>query len=412
MSRAGTLEAGAGAGAVLYFDCFSGLAGDMVVGALVDLGVPLAVVESAVSRLPLAGYRLRTEPVTRHSIAATRFVVDVDEGEQPHRHYSEIREMIERAGLAAPVAELALGTFEAIARAEARVHGTEVDHVHFHEVGAVDSIVDIVGAAAALDHVRARVVSAPVPLGCGFVQTRHGTLPVPAPATLLILEGVPVTGTEVQAELTTPTGAALIKAAAAGFGAIPPMIPERVGFGAGTRELPGRPGLLRVVLGRPYEPASEEPACWVIEANIDDMTGEVAAQAVARLLEAGALDAWIEPIQMKKGRPALKLGLLGRRDDLERLGGLVLRETSTIGLRYHPVGRMEMRRAVREVTTPYGKIRVKLARGPGGSANAAPEFEDCLRASREHDVPLKQVMALAAGLAQGLLDEWQGEFTE
>jgi len=405
MNRPASLEADAGAGSVLYFDCFSGLAGDMVVGALIDLGVPLEVVEAAVARLPISGYRMRTERVTRQSIAATRFVVEVDEGRQPHRHYSEIREMIEGAGLDKRVAELALGTFAAIADAEARVHGAEVDHVHFHEVGAVDSIADIVGAAAALAHVGAKVVSAPVPLGRGFVKTQHGTLPVPAPATLLILEGVPTFGTEVEAELTTPTGAALIKTAASAFGAIPPITPRRVGFGAGARELKERPGLLRVVLGQPSERAAAVGSCWVLQANIDDMTGELAAQAVAQLLAAGALDAWIEPIQMKKGRPALKISLLCRRDDLDRLGAELLRQTPTIGLRYHQVGRMEMERELREVETPYGSIRVKLARGPLGSTNAAPEFEDCLRASREHGVPLKEVMALAAGLAQGLLDD-------
>jgi uncharacterized protein (DUF111 family) len=203
-----------------------------------------------------------------------------------------------------------------------------------------------------------------VPLGRGFVETRHGTLPVPAPATLLILEGVPAFGTEVEAELTTPTGAALIKTAAEEFGPIPSITPSRVGFGAGTRELPERPGLLRVVLGEPRAREVADGSCVVLQANIDDMTGEVAAQAVARLLEAGALDAWIEPIQMKKGRPALKLAVLCRRDDLERLGAEILRQTPTIGLRYHPVGRMEMKREVREVETPYGAIRVKLARGP------------------------------------------------
>jgi uncharacterized protein (TIGR00299 family) protein len=403
------LEAGDGANRLLYFDCFSGLAGDMIVGALIDLGVPLAVVESAVAALPISGFRLRTERVERQSIAATHFVVDVDGDRQPHRHYSEIRAMIEGAGLEPAVAELALEAFAAIAAAEARVHGSDVERVHFHEVGAVDSIADIVGAAAALHHVGARVVSAPVPLGRGFVETRHGTLPVPAPATVLILEGVPVHGTEVEAELTTPTGAALIKAAASEFGPVPPMTLRRIGFGAGTREPEGRPGLLRVVLGTPRGRGLVDDSCWVVESNIDDVTGEVAAHALVRLLEAGALDAWIEPIQMKKGRPAIKLSMLCRRDDLERLAAELLRETPTIGLRHYPVGRIEMERRVLEVETKYGPIRVKLSSGPLGSVNAAPEFEDCRRAAQEHNVPLKQVMALAAGLAQGVIDESQGD---
>jgi uncharacterized protein (TIGR00299 family) protein len=390
---------------LLYFDCFSGLAGDMIVGALIDLGVPLDTVRSAVAALPLSGCELRTEKVERQSIAATRFVVDVDGEQQPHRHYSDIRQMIEQADLDRAVAGLALATFAEIARAEARVHGTDEDRVHFHEVGAVDSIADIVGAAAAICHLGAEVVASPVPLGRGFVETRHGTLPVPAPATLLILEGVPVYGTEVESELTTPTGAALIKTAAKRFGPFPALVPERVGFGAGTREIEDRPGLLRVVIGRPRERAVTDGTCFVIEANIDDVTGEVAAHAVSLLLAVGALDAWVEPIQMKKGRPALKLSVLCRRDDLERIGAEILRQTPTIGLRYHPVGRLEMQREATEVETPWGPIRVKLARGPAGSTNAAPEFEDCRRVAEEHGVPLKQVMALAVGLAQGLIDK-------
>ncbi|MDD5306167.1 MAG: nickel pincer cofactor biosynthesis protein LarC [Deltaproteobacteria bacterium] len=399
----GELEHGFGAGRILHFDCFSGLAGDMILASLVDLGVPLGVIESAIRALPLAGWGIRIERTERASIAAMRFVVDAGHADQPHRHYGDIRDMIEGADLDPGTKDLASRIFRALAQAEARVHGCEIDHVHFHEVGAVDSIVDIVGAAAALTFIGATVSCAPVPLGSGFVRTDHGMLPVPAPATLILLEGVPVEATEVEAELTTPTGAAIVRAAASSFGRFPSMIPERVGFGAGTRTFAGRPNLLRAVLGRPAAEKEGAETCAVLEANIDDMTGEIAAHAVERLFCEGALDAWIEPIQMKKGRPALKLSALVRRDDVGRLGALVLRETSTIGLRFHDVGRIEMTRTMRTVETPYGPIRVKVAEGPHGARNAAPEFEDCKAAAAKHDVPLKEVMAHATGLAQGLL---------
>jgi hypothetical protein len=391
---------------ILHFDCFSGLSGDMILASLLDLGLPLEVVESAVAKLPLRHYRIRVEKEKRQSVMATRFFVDVDEADQPHRHFSQIRGMIEDAELKSGVKKKAVEMFRLIAQAEARVHGSTIDEVHFHEVGAVDSIVDIVGAAAAFDYFGARVTCSPVPLGQGMIKMAHGVLPIPAPATLFILTGVPVEGTEVKAELTTPTGAAVMKVAAESFGRYPAMVPSRIGFGAGARTHETRPGLLRVVLGQQVneKEAGPYPACYVVEANVDDVTGEIAAAAASQLLKEGALDAWFEPIQMKKGRPALKFGLLCAADDLERLAGKLFQETPTIGLRYYPVGRMEMARSMHTVETPFGPIAVKVARGPGGSVNAAPEFEDCRRAAAAHDVPVKQVMAVAAGLAQQLVE--------
>ncbi len=391
---------------LLHFDCFSGLAGDMILASLIDLGLPVDVVESAVAKLPLHHYRIRVEKEKRQSVMATRFFVDVDEADQPHRHFSQIRDMIEGSELKSAVKKTAVEIFQLIAQAEARVHGTTVDDVHFHEVGAVDSIVDIVGAAAALDYFDARVTCSPIPLGQGMIKMAHGVLPIPAPATLFILAGVPVEGTEVEAELTTPTGAAVIKVAAESFGRFPAMVPSRIGFGAGARTHETRPGLLRTVLGNPVDDkgVGSYPACYVLEANVDDVTGEIAAAAASQLLEAGALDAWFEPIQMKKGRPALKFGILCAPDDLERLAGKLFQETPTIGLRYYPVGRMEMARSMHTVDTPFGPIQVKVAHGPGGSVNAAPEFEDCRLAALAHGVPIKQVMAVASGLAQKLVE--------
>ncbi|MCK9459860.1 MAG: nickel pincer cofactor biosynthesis protein LarC [Proteobacteria bacterium] len=397
---------------VVYLDCSSGLSGDMIVSALIDLGVPLDVVSGAVARLPLEGCAIRVERETRRSMVVSRFFVDVAEGHQPHRHYADIRDMIAGSSIGPGARELALRIFRRRAEAEAKIHGEAVDDVHFHEVGAVDSIVDIVGAAAAFDHLGAEVVCGPVPLGCGFVETRHGVLPLPAPATLEILRGVPVEGTDVEAELTTPTGAAIVRSVAARFGRVPKMIPVRIGLGAGARCHEGRPGVLRAILGEATAALADDPdSCAVIEANIDDVTGEIAGHAIERILAEGALDAWITPIHMKKGRPAMALGALVRAADLERIGALVLAETPTIGLRHHAVGRIEMRREIREVETPFGKVRVKMARGPYGSANAAPEFEDCKRVALERGVPLKRVMAAAAGLAEAELrrDDAGGE---
>jgi pyridinium-3,5-bisthiocarboxylic acid mononucleotide nickel chelatase len=398
------LGPGAGRDRILYFECSSGVSGDMFLSALIDLGVPLGVIEDAVARLPLGECRLRAEGEMRRSMAVTRFFVDVGEGAGPHRHFSDIRDMIAGSSLASGTRDLAIRVFACLAAAEAKVHGVAVEDVHFHEVGAVDSIVDIVGAAAAFDYLGARVVCGPLPLGHGSITTQHGVLPLPAPAVLEIVAGIPVEGTEIEAELTTPTGAAIAATVAESFGRLPPMIPERTGIGAGARCHETRPGVLRAILGRPapQEDGGAAP-CAVIEANIDDMTGEVAGNALERLFAAGALDAWITPIHMKKGRPALMLSALVRRADLERVGAAVLAETTTIGLRHYPVGRMEMRREIREVETPYGAVRVKISIGPAGSANAAPEFDDCRRAAERCGVPVKRVLAAAAGLAEELL---------
>lgn len=388
---------------VLHFDCGSGLAGDMIVGALVDLGVPVSVIEAAVGELPLDGYRIRFEPTERSGLAATRFVVEVDETHQPHRHFGEIVELIASSGLSSEVKTLSIAIFERIGKAEAAVHGVPLDNVHFHEVGAVDSIVDIVGAAAALCHLDAYVTCAPIPLGHGTVKCAHGILPVPAPATLRLVEGLPVLDGGVACELTTPTGAAIVAVVAQEFCQLPAMVVRRVGMGAGTRVLPDRPNVLRVVLGERQTQARSTSRCVVIEANIDDMTGEVAAVAMQALLQAGALDVWYESIQMKKGRPALKLGLLCDRQNLESLAEVLFDQTSTIGLRYHEVGRLEMQRELRTVETVYGEVKVKLCRGAGGSLNAAPELEDCRRLAQELGVPVKRVLAVAAGEAERLL---------
>jgi uncharacterized protein (TIGR00299 family) protein len=390
---------------ILYVDCFAGISGDMMLGALLDLGQATAdAIHEALGAVSHLGFLLMEGEVERSGIRARTVRVGVtDEPDQPERSWAQIRAIIEGSALGEGVKARALAMFEALARAEGRVHGVAPEAVHFHEVGAVDSIVDVIGVAAGLAHVDAEVHAARVPLsGGGFVESRHGTLPLPAPATLALLEGVPVYGTDLHEELVTPTGAAILRSQVARFGALPPMRPTAIGWGAGTRDRPGRPGLLRLVLGEPPLEA-REAACVVIEANVDDMTGELAGHAIERALAAGALDAWAAPITMKKGRPALQLGVLALRADLEKLGALVLRETTSIGLRFTEVGRLELPRRVVVVETAYGPIPVKLSGGgaAGVPTNVAPEFDACREAALRADVPLKLVIAAAAAAALG-----------
>ncbi len=390
-------------GRLLYIDCFAGIAGDMMLGALVHLGPEVrSAVEEDLARLPLPGFHLRIGRERRGGIEATRVEVVVEHEDHPHRAYGDIRTMLEAAPIRPGTRGRALEAFGALAVAEGRVHGRAPEEVCFHEVGAVDSIVDIVGVAAGLAHLDAEVWSAPVPLGRGFVRCQHGPLPLPAPATLELLEGVPVQGTHVESELVTPTGAAILRTQASGFGPLPAMRPRAVGWGAGSRDHADRPGLLRLVLGE-TDSSARAAACVVVEANVDDMTAEVAAHAMERALAAGALDAWVSPITMKKGRPAMTLSLLVRRADLEALAALLMAETTTIGLRFHEVGRMELPRRMIEVDSPWGPLPVKVSGGPGGPLTVAPEFEACRKVALEAGVPLKEVLARAAAAALSAL---------
>jgi uncharacterized protein (TIGR00299 family) protein len=391
--RNAPLERGAGAGKLLFLDAFSGLAGDMLVAALLDLGVPRAPLDEALAALPVSGYRIRTFDVSRSGIVALRFVVDVDAG-QPQRSYAAIRAMLEHATLTEGARALALRAFRILGEAEADVHRIPLDDVHFHEVGAVDSIVDTVACAVALDWLGARVVCSPLPMGRGFIQAQHGILPVPAPATVMALRGVPTVDTASTAELVTPTGACLVAAAATSFARWPAMRPERTGWGGGARELSDRPNLLRLVLGEPDDTASADTHT-LLEANVDDMSGEVAAFALERTLAAGALDAWATPIVMKKGRPALMLAAITRRQDANTVARTLLSETTTLGVRLRDVRRQERPRRIVEVDTVYGRIPLKIADGDELPPNIAPEHDACRAAALAHGVPLKAVYAAA-----------------
>ena len=394
---------------IAYFDTFSGISGDMTVGALLDLGLPLDAVRAAVRVLALRDVEVSSERVARSGIGATKFHVRVG-GRHPdiphpahghaHRPYVEIRSLLEGSRLAEPVKQTALAIFRRLAEAEGRVHGVPVDAVEFHEVGALDAIVDVVGTALGIVELGIDAVHVgPIPLGQGRTVSAHGALPVPPPAVVELLRGRPVRLEDGALELVTPTGAAIVAALAR-----PEPVPElrvaAVGYGAGDRTLTDRPNLLRILVGEPAVGVGADDVV-VLEATIDDMSPQLYEHVLERLLAAGARDAFLVPIIMKRSRPATLLRVLAAPADRERLAGILFAETSTIGLRYTTWQRMVLPREERTVETAYGAVRVKLARAPDGTLNVAPEFEDCRRIATERGVPLKVVhqAALAAVIA-------------
>jgi uncharacterized protein (TIGR00299 family) protein len=392
-----SLPHGAGVGKTLHLDCFSGIAGDMLVAALLDLGVPREPIDHALESIPLRGYKLEIGTRVQSGIIATRFHVDVVEA-QPERRFRDIRVMLCEGGLLDGVRTRALAAFAALAEAEGRVHRMPPDDVQFHEVGSVDAIVDIVAASAALEWLGARVTCAPLPMGRGFVRAAHGVLPIPAPAVVEILRGAPTIDAPVDVELVTPTGATLARSNAQEFVRWPAMRPIASGFGAGTRTIPNRPNLLRVVLGTPDD-LSLEPGRGhshaVVEANVDDVTGQVCATVADALLRDGALDAWVTPIGMKKGRPAVTISALTRATDRERVGRRLLEESGSLGVRWHGVDRQERPRRTESVVTAYGTVPVKVGDGDGIAPTAQPEFDVCRELAGRSGVPVRVVQAAA-----------------
>jgi hypothetical protein len=378
----------------------------MIVAALVDLGVPGAAVADALAALPVTGFHVHFGTRIRSGVVASAFEVHVDDA-QPTRTYASIRAMLEASSLPGGVKERAQRTFRRLAVAEAKVHAAPIDDVHFHEVGAVDAIADVVGSAAALEWLGAEVVVSPLPMGRGFTKAAHGTLPLPPPATVECLAGLATYDGGLDFEFVTPTGAAIVGAHASGWSRWPAMAPERIGWGAGTADLRDRPNVLRAVLGAPTGPAKTghgaDETHVVLEANVDDATGELAASWIAALLEAGAVDAWATPITMKKGRPALTLSVLAATDHADAVEHAMLRETTSLGVRRHAVARAERPRRMVTVETPYGAIPVKVAEGPFGPPQAKPEFDACAAAARAHGVPVREVLRAAAVATAALL---------
>ena len=415
---------------LLYFDCFSGAAGDMILGALLDAGLPLDDLRGSLGSLTLDRDAVWTERVTRAGVSATKFHVRGEasssdpahdhgsanghdhgagrthgqpaELEHPHQHdhaehrtLAEIFRLIERAVLSAPAKERARGLFSQLAEAEAAIHGTPADKVHLHEVGALDSIVDIVGTVYALEALGIdRIVASPLNVGSGSIRSAHGLYPVPAPATTRLLQGAPIYTGPQGGELVTPTGALLVTGYADSFGPLPPMRLDRVGYGAGTRDNHDTPNVLRVLIGESDE-SRPARSVVVIEAEIDDMNPQIFGTLMHRLMADGALDVYYTSIQMKKNRPGTLLSIIAPPVTRERLTTTVFRETTTIGIRYREMERECLERESLAVETPLGPVRVKIARRHGELMNASPEFEDCARVAAAHNIPVKDVQAAA-----------------
>lgn len=390
---------------IAYFDCFNGASGDMILGAMLDAGLSLETLRASLAGLNVEGYTIRAEKVRKQGFAATQFSVDIDaDAPKPHRHLSHIREIIESSDLADPVKIRASAVFQRLAEAEARAHGTTVEKVHFHEVGAVDAIVDVVGAAIGLHALGIeRAYASPVPVGGGVIHCDHGEMPVPVPATALLLENVPLAASSEMFELTTPTGAAILTAVAEAFGPVPAMTIQTVGYGAGRREGEHRPNVHRLLLGEAVGAPEEQDEVVVLEANLDDTTPETVGHTCERLLQAGALDAYCTPILMKKNRPAVMITTLCRLGAESELESVLFEETTTFGIRRHRAVRRKLAREHVTVETPFGPVRVKVGRRDGVVVSASPEYDDCRAVAMEQNVPLRRVMdeARRAWEAQG-----------
>ncbi|BDG09672.1 nickel pincer cofactor biosynthesis protein LarC [Anaeromyxobacter paludicola] len=385
-------------GDLLWLEPVGGLAGDMFLAAALDLGLPRDALEAALAGLGLPGFRLEVTRRESSGIAGTHLDVRV-EGAQPSvRGLSEILALVGASGLSPRAKEAAAAVFRRLGAAEAKVHGVPVEQVHFHEVGAVDSIVDVCGAAAVLELLGwPRVIASPPELGKGMVKTAHGFLPVPPPAVLELVRGLPVRPGGPPGEAVTPTGAALL-ATLCEVGEPPPLVARAVGYGVGTARWPDRPNVLRMTLADAAPGAAAgAPAgeVWELACNLDDATGQLAARAVDEALARGALDAWVAPVTMKKGRPGLVLSALAPAAARDEVARALVRETTTLGVRMRPVSRLELAREWREVETMYGAVRVKLGLLDGAVVQAQPEHDDCLARARERGVPLKEVLAAA-----------------
>jgi uncharacterized protein (TIGR00299 family) protein len=409
-----------------HLDCSSGIAGDMFLGACLDLGMPLDVLQDAVARLRLPGVWIESRKAMRGGFVGTRFRVLMDgkpiEGPDPeehdhhhhhhhdhdhHHHHNhdhsrdlaQIRELIQASDLSGPVKDRATRLFQRLGEAEAKAHGMPIDRVHFHEVGAVDSIIDLIGAAAAVEHLApGRVTCGPVNVGSGRVKTAHGELPVPAPATAELLRGIPVYGGP-GGELTTPTGAVLLAELVEEYVDFPSLVLEGTGYGLGKKDLPGQPNALRLLRGQLRGRMREtRPEVMVVECEVDNLPGEGFGFLMERLLDAGALDVYFTPVQMKKNRPGTLITVICRRSDLEALAGTLLMESGSLGCRYTSAARFEAEREILEVETTFGTVRVKRSSLDGRPLAAAPEFEDCRRLALASGVPWRDVYraALAA----------------
>ena len=374
-----------------YFDCFSGVSGDMILGVLVDAGLKLDDLQTALSGLGVGGIRLTADRVKRGAFVGTLVEVHTDERGHPHRHLPDVEAILNRADLPDPVRADATRIFRRLAEAEAAAHGTTPDHIHFHEVGALDAIADITGAAWGIRRLGLEQIHvSPVNLGGGFVQAAHGRMPVPAPGTAALLAGVPAYGSDIQFELTTPTGAAILTTLAAAYGPLPSMTVERMAYGAGGRDLKEQPNLLRLVIGdAPGDVERDQIA--VLESTIDDMNPQFFEPLMDRLFEAGALDVFLSHVSMKKSRPGTTLTVLATPENADRCASLILSHSTTFGVRAYTATRWKLPRDFVTVNTPYGSVRVKRGWLDNRIGIWAPEYEDCRRLARAAGVPIQVI---------------------
>ena len=384
---------------IAWLECATGISGDMTLGALIDLGVDREAIQTAIASLNLPDVVLRIETVIKNGFRATHVLVDHPE-QHAHRHYQDICEILDQSCLSDNQRSLAQQLFLAVAESEARVHGSTVDKVHFHEVGAVDSIVDIVGAAVGFDLLGAdRIVCNYIPTGHGYVSIDHGICPIPAPGTAEILKGIPLTDVPIQAELTTPTGAAIVKTLADSFGPLPPMTISGVGYGAGTMTFPQRANVLRIFVGTAHPDASMQ-YITLLETNLDNVSGEIMGHTRERLTAAGALDVYTIPIQMKKDRPGVILSVLCLPHQTSDMEAILFAETRTLGIRRTQIQRSIQHREIVKVETPWGQVAGKVAWRSGSAKAFAPEFEDCAVIARQNGVSLRDVYRAAESAFQ------------
>jgi uncharacterized protein (TIGR00299 family) protein len=373
----------------LYFDCFAGASGDMILGAMVAAGVDPEFLRRQLSLLPVTGFSVSFETVDRSGLSATYARVETAH-EHSHRSLADIKEIIHGSDLSDAVKQRAVQIFTRLAEAEARVHNEPIDHVHFHEVGALDAIVDVVGAAICFEALKIeRFICSPLHVGSGMVKMAHGHFPIPPPAVAELLKGIPFYATEIKGELLTPTGAAIITTVCSEYGPIPEMKTAATGYGAGTREYQDFPNVLRVMLGETASALDER--LWMLETNLDDASPQIIGHVMDRVLELGALDCFFTPVQMKKNRPGVLLSVLCGREEKEAVMKLLFTETTTLGVRSYEVTRRALQRSIVRVETQYGPIDVKVAHLEGRVVNEMPEFEQCRLAAAKANVPLKIV---------------------
>ncbi len=386
---------------IAYLDCFSGISGDMFMGALIDAGLSFGELDRKLHTLPIDGYRLETKKEARNQIFGTRFLVIPEEKKQPHRGLTAVRDIIDQGGFNRAVKKKSIEIFEALAKVEGNVHNLPPEDVHFHEIGAVDSIIDIVGTVYGIETMGIeKIYASPLPLGSGFVNTAHGRIPIPAPATIALLKGLPVFDSGLQHEIVTPTGAALAKKFACSFGPLPPMIIRNIGYGVGKKKLPDRPNLLRILIGQ-QQTKDQTDTVVILETNIDDTNPEWLGYLMDRLFDAGALDVVFLPVQMKKNRPGIQIQVMGRPEQKDILMEIMFVESTTLGIRFRYVQRKVLESRMKEIDSPWGKIRVKKVTNTAGTPFLLPEYEECRKVALENNLPLKEIFYWVMALNKG-----------